>query len=320
MDSPNNLASARKFQNALIHQTVHSSGAMLVAKQLNQSNASIFLTYTPLFNHYHALKVFPHKNGKSSSTFLNEIRFAGLNHKNVISIVHYEENKEFSIQAKAEASSYIVMEFAPYGDFFQLLDTNQISFDDDKLVRTYFHQLIEGLEYLHSKGVAHLDIKPENLLMGRDFQLKIADFDHSSLNGEILAASAGTLYYRPPELADGNCEDLEAADIYSAAITLFLFKTNGILPHREHQRVNGIDLQHLLHRNNEAFWETHCELQRKPESFFSEEFKDLFNEMTHVRPRERATIETVKDSEWYNGPVYSDQELLSLMKKTFESS
>lgn len=319
MASPNSLASARKFQNAIIHSTVHSSGSMLIAKQLNQSNASIFLTYTPLFNHYHALKVFSHKNGKVSSTFLNEVRFAGLNHKNVISIVHHEENKEFAIQGKSEPSSYIVMEFAPYGDFFQLLDTNQITFDE-KLARTYFRQLIEGLEYLHSKGVAHLDIKPENLLMGRDFQLKIADFDHSSLNGKSLAGSAGTVFYRAPELADNNCENLEAADIYSAAVTLFLFKTNGILPHREHQRVNGIDLQHLLHRNNESFWETHCELQRKSESFFSEEFKELFNAMTRVRSRERATIETIKDSEWYNGPVYSDQELISLMKKNFESS
>lgn len=40
----------------------------------------------------------------------------------------------------------------------------------------YFLQLIDGLEYLHSKGVVHKDIKPGNLLLTLDGTLKISDF------------------------------------------------------------------------------------------------------------------------------------------------
>jgi serine/threonine protein kinase len=49
------------------------------------------------------------------------------------------------------------------------------------LSRKYFRQLIIGVSYLHSVGVAHRDIKPDNLLIGCDGQLKIADFGLSML-------------------------------------------------------------------------------------------------------------------------------------------
>lgn len=60
------------------------------------------------------------------------------------------------------------MEYAPYGNFSKLMSKAKI-YNDEKLTRTYFHQLVEGLEYLHSQDIAHLDLKFCNLLLGDDY-------------------------------------------------------------------------------------------------------------------------------------------------------
>lgn len=44
-----------------------------------------------------------------------------------------------------------------------------------------FSQLVSGMAHLHAHGVAHLDLKPDNLLMGEDGQIKISDFGLSAI-------------------------------------------------------------------------------------------------------------------------------------------
>jgi serine/threonine protein kinase len=47
---------------------------------------------------------------------------------------------------------------------------------DPSLVKSYLHQLISGLAFCHSHRILHRDLKPQNLLIGRAGELKIADF------------------------------------------------------------------------------------------------------------------------------------------------
>jgi len=225
--------------------------------------------------------------------------------------------RKYRVDKKEKKISYTLMELAPFGDYFDLIITNKV-FLEEKLVRTYFHQLIAGLEYLHARNIAHLDIKPENLLIGLDYQLKITDFDHSVLNSKPLVSSKGTLFYRAPEIYQEKCEDYKAADIYSAAIILFLFKCGGILPQVEDKIFQDINLLALFNQDNSVFWQKHLEIQRKPSTFFDESFKSLFNSMMKTDPKERATIQDIKASEWFNKPIYSDDELSDIMASKFE--
>jgi len=180
--------------------------------------------------------------------------------------------------------------------------------------------LIDGIEYLHQSGVAHLDLKPENLLLGANFNLKIADFDLSHVKGDEKILSRGTKYYRGPEFWKSNLtsEDLNtpfAADIYSAAVVLFILKSRGVYPHAEQTLFQGLDLADLMYRKNDKFWKKHCEIQNNDLSFFDKDFRELFNAMTKFNPQDRLSLKDVKKSKWYNGAVYTPFDLEKKLKE-----
>jgi len=203
-----------------------------LVKKLSDAKFPVYLVnYIPTGVQY-ALKVFPWEDSAPSSFFVNEVRFAQFCHPYIVSIVYYEYEQDAIPKDSGTKISYLLMDYAKYGDFFDVLITDQIEFDE-KLVRTYFHQLIEGLEILHRNGAAHLDLKLENLLMHEDFTLKLVDFDLSYLAEDGKVKTRGTKNFRAPEMFKGTCENPQAADIYSAGILLFLMKTSGLVPYQE---------------------------------------------------------------------------------------
>lgn len=72
--------------------------------------------------------------------------------------------------------------------------------------------------------MAHLDIKLDNLLLSKDYKLKITDFGCSSELNNTDIKNEGTEDYRAPEIIRGNCREKGPADIFSMGIILFLLK------------------------------------------------------------------------------------------------
>lgn len=133
-----------------------------------------------------------------------------------------------------------VMEFCPQGELFSLVQKRYLTFDDNLCL---FKQLLCGVAYLHSHGIAHRDIKLENLLMTDDGHLKITDFgvsdvfcgEHPGVRtaggacgknmGDIRRCApgiCGSLPYIAPEVLEkkGNC---------SGYSDLMIFLTDQIL-------------------------------------------------------------------------------------------
>mmetsp|Transcript_3006 Transcript_3006/g.2597 ORF Transcript_3006/g.2597 Transcript_3006/m.2597 type:complete len:130 (+) Transcript_3006:296-685(+) len=123
------------------------------------------------------MKVFPYENSETISPYYKrEARFKFIDHPNLIKVIDTVPLVEGKFKGESVKTSYVLMDYAIYGDFLMVIHDNNIP-KDEVLARTYFDQLIDGIDYLHSKGFVHLDLKAENLLLSHDFKLKICDFD-----------------------------------------------------------------------------------------------------------------------------------------------
>ena len=271
------------------HLTIH--------EKLGTGKATIYKVYSPYRDTYFALKLYS-KDKTGSIKYHKEKLMIHLNHPNVIQTIPTKSH-----QHKFYA---ILTEYIMHGDFFDVVSKGHL--DTDILVRTYFRQLIEGIEYIHSKGIAHLDLKLDNLMLGTGYLLKIIDFDQAQLVSENYLTSGGSRDYRAPEVLTGEGEDLAAVDIYSAGVILFAFKTQAF-PFQEDE--DSYQNYKLYIKNKSAYWRFLA--QNKGNGFFSKDFIQLFNGMVHQDVKRRFTIEEIKESKWYKGTVLDPEELRAEM-------
>ncbi|KAG4124519.1 hypothetical protein ERO13_D10G044700v2 [Gossypium hirsutum] len=124
-------------------------------------------------------------------------------------IKHPNVIRMFEVMA-SKTKIYIVLEFVTGGELFDNIARRGRLKEDD--ARTYFHQLINAVDYCHSRGVYHRDLKPENLLLDANGVLKVSDFGLSALPQQVRAdgllyTACGTPNYVAPEIfkANFNC-------------------------------------------------------------------------------------------------------------------
>jgi len=128
-----------------------------------------------------------------------------LNHPNIARILDFGRDEE--------GRYYFTSEYVEGADFFEATRGKSPEVIEDRVV-----QALRALEYLHSRGIYHLDIKPANLLVTREGCVKLIDF---GLAGEKLGQKiAGTPSTMAPEVIYGEVPD-GRADLYSLGVVFY---------------------------------------------------------------------------------------------------
>ena len=191
-----------------------------------------------------------------------------LNHSNLLKPQHVDS---------WDGKPYLVMSFCPNGSL-----KSKIGKCSEDEIWKIIQEVGAGLAYLHSKGVIHQDIKPDNILISDDGHYLITDFGISTKARNTLrkstidakSSSSGTLEYMGPERFGKSPHPIQASDIWSLGALVFELMT-GEVPFVEHGGLvqkSGAEIPEI-------------------EGVYSEGLKDLVLSMLAVEPWDRPTAD-----------------------------
>jgi serine/threonine protein kinase len=163
---------------------------------------------------------------QSSSILFNEsvlVKF--LSHSNICPIFEIFESSTQIFQ---------VMPWFNRGDLQSYVSRNRISRVG---ILSLFDELLAAVEYLHSLHIAHLDLKPENVLVSDSGHVKLTDFSFAAFTFEpVRGGVCGSVGYVAPEVLTEECFGGKEADVFSLGVCLyFMFKRK--VPAQDTRRV-----------------------------------------------------------------------------------
>ncbi|XP_037405588.1 CBL-interacting protein kinase 8-like isoform X3 [Triticum dicoccoides] len=180
---------------------------------------------------------------------------------------------------------FIILEFITGGELFdKIIRHGRLSEAD---ARKYFQQLIDGVDFCHSKGVYHRDLKPENLLLDSQGNLKISDFGLSAWPAQgaaLLRTTCGTPNYVAPEVLSHKGYDGALADTWSCGVILYVLLA-GYLPFDE------VDLTTLYGKIESAEYSF--------PAVFPSGAKSLIRRILDPSPDTRIRIKEIRKDEWF---------------------
>jgi len=161
------------------------------------------------------------ENPAALKYFLSEAKsLAALNHVNIVTV--------FDVGQEAD-NYFITMEFVDGRSLAEFIrEKGRLS---TKNVVVIASKIAAGLEYAHSKSVIHRDVKPSNIMISNEGEVKIMDFGLAKIMNEAVQDKTivrGTPLYMSPEQVEGVGVD-SRSDVYSFGVTMFEMAT-GTLP------------------------------------------------------------------------------------------
>ena len=203
-------------------------------------------------------------------------------HPNIVRLLDHLENNDYI---------YIVTEYIGGGTLGQYLKKKKFNFSE-RQATNIMSQIANGVKYLHQYGIAHRDLKPDNIMITQQNDygvIKIMDFGLSKIlsPNERMVDGYGTLSYVAPEVLLRTPYNKEV-DIWSMGVILF-YMLSGKLPfrgHKEQEVAEKIVYDPL--EFDEDDWETR-----------SQKVQDLISCCLEKKKEDRITIDKFINHPWF---------------------
>jgi len=259
------------------------------------------------------VKTFKEKEVKKEIDCMKAIR-----HKNVVALLASSMKCKYPREdGSFDMCVLMVMELANGGDLYDVIYYSGAM--SEKLGRTYFMQLMDGLEACHNAGITHRDLKPNNILIDSEYVLKITDFGLSHIGPSEVEPSekrmnttwVGTKGYRAPELVLGRHYSNQC-DVFALGVCLFVmlcarqpFKTASAKD-PWYRRIAGKDFA--------KYWSSH------KSSNLTKPCREFIQELLCYQPRERIKIADARNHAWMKEETFQKSELKEQMRIAHEAA
>ena len=247
----------------------------------------------------------------------------------------------------------LVFEYATYRDLCEVIKNGQIKRMTFAVAKYIFLQIISALQTCHELGIIHRDIKPQNVLVTRDYSnndsitTKIADFGLSGVTQSLAKSKqlifVGTRGYMSPEIAsppEVDYDELDqliqpsveitgACDVFSAGVILWQMIYGIYSMPFDEARQNDSKYYYIVDNEPKLFWKCHPRPKKLNEKFGQStakgkilvtHMKNLLLRMFERKPGKRITTEQIVDHDWIkNVKRLSPQEFTSEMEPYVEN-
>lgn len=218
-----------------------------------------------------------------------------LNHENIVKIHDVIIDTQLN-------NIYFIMDYYEYGDLSNFLKKQPLK---EKFTRKYMKQLSKGLKYLLDNNILHRDLKPQNILISKNYDIKITDFGFATYytKDTIINTLCGSPMYMAPEIITKNGYNYKS-DLWSVGIILYEM-LHGYTPFNVQ---NFIELIKEIKKKNIII-----------KVDVSEECKELIYSLCKTNPNERIGWNEFFDHRWFdNNEIINDEN--TLFNVSFNSS
>ena len=254
----------------------HTCAYVILDTIMQGSTCTVLLLQNKKTKQYFAAKQMLYTDTASKNQFQHEIKIYSTITPNKYTVKIYD----WFINGKF---GYIVMELLQC----DLLEYLPKCFNNEKKIKNIFKQIVLAIDHCHQQGIAHLDIKLDNILLDSKGNVKLCDFGSSHFFSEKLERKCGTIFYCAPETHQSFNYDKCLADIWSLGVLLYVLFTNSypyagetekeVIP----QVLNGNVCLNDLQGEN-----------------FSNNAKDLIKKLLETNPSYRINISEILQHPW----------------------